>query len=227
MELKAAFAKRFDQGTTIQAEFGFSLDDFSIHVLFGPSGCGKTTVLRCLAGLDTPDAGWIRAGEETWYEGSRTLPPGQRRVGSVSQDCSLFPHLNVAANIAFGIRGVSAEERDGRVRTLVELAGVKGLEKRRPSELSGGQRQRVALARALAPRPRLLLLDEPFAALDLTGREQLRSALREILQESRIPTVLVTHDGAEALSLGDRFLMMQAGSLRPHPASDLQGYALG
>ena len=227
MDLNASFSKRFDQGMTIQAEFGFSLDSFSIYVLFGPSGCGKTTVLRCLAGLDVPDAGWIRAGAEPWYGGGRSMSPGQRRVGCVSQECSLFPHLNVVANIAFGVRGVSAGERQDRVDALVELAGLKGLEKRRPAELSGGQRQRVALARALAPRPRLLLLDEPFAALDFAGREQLRSALREMLQASGIPTLLVTHDGAEALSLGDRFLMMQAGSLRPHPVSDLQEYALG
>ncbi len=227
MDLNASFSKRFDQGMTIQAEFGFSLDACSIYVLFGPSGCGKTTVLRCLAGLEVPDAGWIRAGEEPWYEGGRSMSPGQRRVGCVSQECSLFPHLNVASNIAFGIRGVSLAERQNRMSELVALVGLKGLEKRRPAELSGGQRQRVALARALAPRPRLLLLDEPFAALDFAGRDQLRSALREMLQASGIPTLLVTHDGAEALSLGDRFLMMQAGSLRPHPASDLQEYALG
>lgn len=227
MELNASFSKRFEQGMTIQAEFGFSLDAFSIYVLFGPSGCGKTTVLRCLAGLDVPDTGWIRAGEEPWYEGGRMLSPAQRRVGCVSQEGSLFPHLNVVSNIAFGIRGLTAAARQARVEALVELAGLRGLEQRRPVELSGGQRQRVALARALGPRPRLLLLDEPFAALDFSGREQLRSALREMLQESGIPTLLVTHDGAEALSLGDRFLMMQAGSLRPHPASDLQAYALG
>jgi molybdate transport system ATP-binding protein len=225
MELRAAFAKRFHQGMTIQAEFGFSLETFSIHVLFGPSGCGKTTVLRCLAGLEAPDAGWIRVGEESWCEGSRLMTPAARRIGLVAQDCSLFPHLNVVANIGFGIRGVSAVERQRRIGALVELAGLEGLEKRRPAELSGGQRQRVALARALAPRPRLLLLDEPFAALDLAGREQLRQALKDMLRESGIPTVLVTHDGAEALSLGDRFLMMQAGSLRPHPASDLRDIA--
>jgi molybdate transport system ATP-binding protein len=222
MELKASFSKCFDRGMTIQAEFGFSLDAFSIHVLFGPSGCGKTTVLRCLAGLDNPNSGWIHAGDETWFDGHRAMPSGKRRIGCVSQEGSLFPHLSVASNIAFGIRGVSTLEREDRVRALVELAGLKGLEKRRPSELSGGQRQRVALARALGPKPRLLLLDEPFAALDLVNRGQLRSALRDMLRESGIPTILVTHDGAEALSLGDRFLMMQEGCLRPHPASDIE-----
>ena len=125
----------------------------------------------------------------------------------------------LASNIAFGIHHLSPSERHRRVAHLIEQVGLQGLARRRPTELSGGQGQRVALARAFAPSPRFLLLDEPFASLDRSGREQLRSSLRGILAESGIPTLLVTHDGHEALSLGDRFLMMQEGSLRPGPVA--------
>jgi len=224
MELKARFVKRYDHGIAVRAEFGLELAGFSITVLFGPSGCGKTTILRCLAGLERPDEGCIQVGLETWFDGPLRIqrPPHRREVGLVFQESALFPHLDVAANIAFGIHALGARARSSRVDHLMELVGLSGMGRRRPTELSGGQCQRVALARALAPRPRLLLLDEPFAALDRCGREQLRSSLRGILEENGTPTLLVTHDGAEALSLGDRYLMMQEGRLGPHPASDLR-----
>ena len=220
MELRANFVKRYEHGATVQAEFNLDLAGFSITVLFGPSGCGKTTILRCLAGLERPEEGRIIFGPELWFDGTLRIhsPVHQRRIGLVFQDSALFPHLDVRSNIAFGLRHLASPERSRRVAHLLELVGLQGLGQRRTTELSGGQCQRVALARALATNPRLLLLDEPFASLDRSGREQLRASLRGILAESGIPTLLVTHDGNEALCLGDRFLMMQEGCLKlPQP----------
>lgn len=227
MELRADFVKRYGNGAAVRAEFGLDLAGFSVTVLFGPSGCGKTTILRCLAGLERPEEGRIEAGPELWFDGARGLqrPPHRRNIGLVFQDSALFPHLDVAANIAFGLRHLSAGQRARRLARLLELVGLEGMGGRRTTELSGGQCQRVALARALAPGPGLLLLDEPFASLDRNGREQLRDSLRGILAESGIPTLLVTHDGHEALALGDRFLMMQDGCLGPGQAPDLESCA--
>jgi molybdate transport system ATP-binding protein len=229
MELKADFLKRYSHGETVRAEFSLALEGFSITVLFGVSGCGKTTILRCLAGLERPEEGRIQVGPEVWFDGAMKTqaPAHRRRIGFVFQDSALFPHLDVAGNIAFGIRHLHATERTQRVEELITRVGLQGMHTRRARELSGGQRQRVALARALAPQPRLLLLDEPFASLDRGGREQLRESLRDILAASATPTLLVTHDGHEALSLGDRYLMMQEGVLKPHPAADLQNVAMG
>jgi len=227
VELRADFVKRYGNGTAVRAKFGLDLDGFSVTVLFGPSGCGKTTILRCLAGLERPEEGRIEAGPELWYDGARGLhrPPHGRNIGLVFQDSALFPHLDVAANITFGLRRLSGAQRARRLARLLELVGLESMGGRRTTELSGGQCQRVALARALAPGPGLLLLDEPFASLDRNGREQLRDSLRGILAESGIPTLLVTHDGHEALALGDRFLMMQDGCLGSGPAPDLEGCA--
>ncbi|WLT32174.1 molybdenum ABC transporter ATP-binding protein [Geothrix sp. PMB-07] len=214
MELKAAFSKTFPGGPTIQAAFQVPLEAFGLTVIFGPSGCGKTTVLRCLAGLEAPDAGLIQAGGEAWFQhGRAVLPASGRSIGFVSQDSALFPHLSVAGNIAYGIRGCSRAEGRARVAELIAFMGLEGLAERRPAELSGGQKQRVALARALAPRPRLVLLDEPFVSLDRAAAEQLRHTLRKLLQELRVPCLLVTHDPLEALALGDRMLRMAEGRI--------------
>lgn len=209
MDLVAAFTRRFPGGPEIRGDFSLPLEGASITILFGPSGCGKSTLLRALAGLDRPQAGSLRAGEEIWFEGSRFLPAHRRRVGFLAQQASLFPHLSVAANIGFGVR----EHRARRVAELLELVGLPGLAHRRPAELSGGQRQRAALARALAPRPRLLLLDEPFAALDRAAQVELRARLREALAASRTPALLVTHAREEALALGDDLLLMDQGRI--------------
>ena len=219
MELRARFRKEYDHGASVRAELRLDLSGFSVSVLFGPSGCGKTTILRCLAGLEQPEEGRIVVGDEIWFDAPLRiqLPAHQRRIGLVFQDSALFPHLDVASNIAFGIHTLPGPERARRVEHLMELVGLQGMGRRRAPDLSGGQRQRVALARALAPAPRFLLLDEPFASLDRASREQLRASLRGILAESGTPTLLVTHDGNEALSLGDRFLMMEEGCLEPGP----------
>ncbi len=225
MNLTVDVQRQFRKGPLIEAALELELKRFSITVLFGPSGCGKTTLLRMLSGLERPDAGFIRLDGVPWFQGRHDVPAQERRVGFVFQEGALFPHLSVAANVAFGLDPGPA--RAERVATLIRRVGLAGLEHRRPSELSGGQRQRVALARALAPRPRLLLLDEPFASLDRPAAEQLRQELRSILKAEGIPAVLVTHDRDDALSLGDRMLRMDAGRILQdgRPEEVLTGFA--
>ena len=211
MKLTVDVLRQFANGPLIQAALEVELDRFGITVLFGPSGCGKTTLLRLIAGLERPDGGLIGLEGGDWFKGSERVPAHHRHVGYVFQEGALFPHLSVAANLGFGLgRG---PVRAGRIAELVQRFGLAGLEHRRPGELSGGQKQRVALARALAPRPRLVLLDEPFASLDRPAAEELRHELRAMLKADGIPAVLVTHDRGEALSLGDRMLRMEAGRI--------------
>ncbi len=184
-------------------------------VLFGPSGCGKTTVLRCLAGLEQPDSGTIRWNDEDWLDVAqkRVMTPQSRRVGMLFQDGALFPHLSIGDNIGFGLPRMASGERNERIRNLLQRFQIAELIDRLPLEVSGGQRQRVALARALAVRPRLLLLDEPLSSLDAMLREQMRHELRGILSECNIPTVLVTHDRAEAIALADHLVIMSRGTI--------------
>ncbi len=186
-----------------------------VAVLFGPSGAGKTTLLRLVAGLDRPDAGTVRLGGEIWSDAARRihLPPQRRRVGFLFQDHALFPHLDVAANVGYGLLGLPTAERRARVREVAGRLRLEELLGRMPGELSGGQRQRVALARALAPRPRLLLLDEPLSALDAPTREDLRGELRGWLKASGVPALVVTHDRVEALALGDRLVVLSEGGV--------------
>lgn len=209
--LKGTLRRSFAGGPSVEAELDLPLERGETTVLFGASGSGKTTILRMVAGLDRPDAGCLRAGAESWFDGKRCVPAHRRRVGLVFQDGALFPHLDVFANIAFGLRHLGSAARATRAADLIVLVGLEGLEGRRPSELSGGQRQRAALARALAPDPRLLLLDEPFASLDRPAQLQLRGALRELLRKLAKPALLVTHDQEEALALGDHMVVLQEG----------------
>ncbi len=183
--------------------------------LLGPSGSGKTTLLRVLAGLETPDAGEVRFDGEDFL----ALPARKRRVGMVFQHYALFRHMTVAGNIAFGLNVRPRAERPSgeairaRVAELLALVQLEGLEKRYPAQLSGGQRQRVALARALAIEPRMLLLDEPFGALDAQVRRELRRWLRELHDRAGVTTVFVTHDQEEALDLADRVAILRDGRL--------------
>lgn len=185
----------------------------TLLALLGPSGCGKTTLLRLIAGLERPDAGqvWLNgrqvAGEQGW------LPPEARRVGLVFQEGALFPHLTITENIAFGLHGWSAAERHRRVDEMLEVVNLPGLKARYPHQLSGGQQQRVALARALAPRPPILLLDEPFANLDAALRRELRAEVAGIVRSSSTTAVFVTHDQEEALSTADLVAVMDAGKV--------------
>src|SRR5438034_826885 len=212
-ELTAEFEKHFPGGTVIQVELRRPADAFSLTVLFGPSGSGKSTTLRCLAGLDRPERGTIRFGNEIWFDAARGifLPPQRRRIGYLFQEYALFPHLSVAQNIDYGLSKVAAPERRQRIEEITTLLGLAGLGERYPRQLSGGQQQRVALARTLVCRPRLLLLDEPLSALDAPTREQLRRQLRHWLFELKISALLVTHDRIEALALGDYLAVFHAG----------------
>jgi molybdate transport system ATP-binding protein len=212
-ELTAEFEKHFPGGPVIQVALRRPADAFSLTVLFGPSGSGKSTTLRCLAGLDRPERGTIRFGDEIWFDAVRGifLPPQRRRIGYLFQDNALFPHLRVIQNIGYGLGKIAAPERRQRIEEITTLLGLAGLEDRYPRQLSGGQQQRVALARALVCRPRLLLLDEPLSALDAPTREHLRRQLRHWLVELRMSTILVTHDRIEALALGDHLVVFEAG----------------
>lgn len=214
--LVAAFEKTFAGGARITCALEIPLNEPGVTVLFGPSGCGKTTILRCLAGLERPETGGIRFGDEVWLDAARgiCLPPQQRRVGLLFQDYALFPHRSVAANVGWGLHTLSRGQREARVAEALGRLEIADLASRRPETLSGGQKQRVALARALAPRPRLLLLDEPLSALDAPTRERLRTDLRRLLSALDSPVVLVTHDRVEALALGDRVAVMAEGRIR-------------
>ena len=188
--------------------------------IVGPSGSGKTTVLRLIAGFETPDAGRIRAGTEILAHGATFVPAHRRRIGYLPQDGALFPHLTVEKNIGFGL----AKDDSGRSTRIAELVEMVALDRntlqRWPHEISGGQQQRVALARALAQRPRLMLLDEPFSALDAGLRAATRKATAQLLSQAGITTILVTHDQAEALSFADQVAVMRGGRLiqAGHPA---------
>ena len=214
--ISAEVRRSFPGGAGIRAVLDEPLAPGQVLVLFGPSGSGKTTVLRAVAGLDRPDAGAISFDGETWFDAASGIfvPPQRRRAGFLFQDFALFPHLSVEENVAYGLGRLAREERKGRVLEAARLLRVEPLLGRRISMLSGGERQRVALARALAPRPRLLLLDEPLSALDGPTREELRGELRALLHHLGIPSILVTHDRVEALALGDRLAVLVDGVVR-------------
>ncbi len=193
------------------ATFGLRAGD--IGVLIGPSGCGKTTLLRAVAGLERAQAGHVKLGDHTVSSAAQHVPPEQRRIGMVFQDYALFPHLNVARNVAFGLHHLAHAQRSQRVNEVLSLVGLQGMQARFPHELSGGQQQRVALARALAPAPRLLLLDEPFSNLDVDLRERLAHEVRGILKAAGATALFVTHDQLEAFAIGDRIGVMHEGQL--------------
>lgn len=177
--------------------------------LVGPSGCGKSTLLRMIAGLEPADTGRVLlAGEDVSH-----LAPERRRVGFVFQESALFGHLRVDRNIAFGLRHLDRAARRARVDEMLELVKLSGLGRRYPHQLSGGEQQRVSLARALAPRPAVVLLDEPFASLDEVLREELGHQVAQILRSTDTASILVTHDRHEALTLGDRVAVMRAGRI--------------
>lgn len=192
-------------------DVSFEIEKGKLIGLLGPSGGGKTTILRMLAGLEQPDSGDI------WFHGQRVndLPPQERGIGLVFQNYALFRHMSVFDNIAFGltVQKRSKSQIRERVGELIELTGLAGLEKRLPQQLSGGQRQRVAFARAIAPEPQLLLLDEPFAAIDAKVRKELRTWLKEMIDRVGITTIFVTHDQEEAVEVADQIMIIHEGRL--------------
>lgn len=188
---------------------------FEWTVIFGPSGAGKSTLLRLISGLDRPDHGQIALdGQRLTDTTARShLKPGRRKTALVAQQPALFPHMSVAANVSYGLAGLNRHDQIARVEETLDLVDAKDLMNRRPQHLSGGEAQRVALARALAPRPRLLLLDEPFSALDGTASDALLSRLQGWLQEHHVQTVLVTHDATDAYATGAEVALLQEGRL--------------
>jgi molybdate transport system ATP-binding protein len=200
---------------TVDARFALPLGGRSITVLFGPSGSGKTTILRCIAGLDRTEGGHVVVDGVTWDDGRhKPLPARRRRIGYLFQDHALFPHLDVEANVAYGLPRLPADERRSRVRSALEAADALACAGRPVEQLSGGEAQRVALARALASEPRLLLLDEPLSALDTPTRVRLRTELRRLIERSGVPALIVTHDRDEALALADRVVVVIDGTVR-------------
>ncbi len=199
--------------TPVLQGVSFDVEPGMIACLLGASGCGKTTVLRCIAGFEPVRSGTVSLDGRVISAKNISLPPEQRRIGVVFQDYALFPHLTVAGNIAFGLRDFTNGERDSRVREMLQVVSLADLGEKYPQELSGGQQQRVALARALAPRPQLLLLDEPFSNLDVEMRERLSIEVRDILKRERITAVLVTHDQNEAFNIADMVGIMKDGRI--------------
>ena len=194
-------------------DVSFHLGDGAIACLLGASGCGKTTILRCIAGFERVAEGEIRINGTVASRLGYVQPPETRRIGMVFQDYALFPHLTVARNIAFGLHGANEATRTARVNELLDIVGLGSVGRRYPQELSGGQQQRVALARALAPRPALMLLDEPFSNLDVEMRERLSVEVRDILKSQNTTTILVTHDQNEAFTFADEIGIMQEGRI--------------
>ncbi len=200
-------------GHTVVADLTLSLPQGAVGCLLGPSGCGKTTVLRAIAGFERLSTGEIRLDGERLGGGSVHLAPERRRVGMVFQEHALFPHLTVAVNVGFALRGQDTAARARRVGDLLATIGLAQQGARFPHELSGGQQQRVALARALAPGPRLILLDEPFASLDADLRERLSLEVRELLAAAGTTAILVTHDQHEAFAMADLVGVMHEGRI--------------
>lgn len=192
---------------------GFTVAPGEILGLLGPSGCGKSTTLRLVAGLEDLQQGVIRIGGEIMADRDTNIPTERRHVGMVFQDHALFPHLSVAQNIAFGLGHLAAGEKQGRVERWGTRLGLSNLLSAYPHQLSGGEQQRVALARAMAPEPRVMLLDEPFSSLDSRLRDQIRDETVEVLKQAGTATLLVTHDPEEAMRMGDRIAIMNAGRI--------------
>lgn len=213
MELNVDLHYPLPKGGGLQAHFSVPLDSPRIVVLFGPSGSGKSTLLHCLAGLLQPGRGEIRHGDTIWFDASQgiSLPPQRRSVGLLFQDYPLFPHLTVQENIAYGLRRWNRAESERSVRGWIDRFQLGGKESRFPAALSGGEQQRVALARALAPKPRLLLLDEPFSALDLRTRALVRAEMRRWVEEERATALVVTHDIVDAMTLGEDLIILSEG----------------
>jgi len=203
---------RYGDVTAVKS-VNLTLQHGEIGCLLGPSGCGKSTLLRAIAGFEPVVAGTISVGSEVVSSEALLKAAEERGIGMVFQDIALFPHLSIEKNIAFGLKKYSAEQKASRVKELLQLVGLEGVEKRYPNSLSGGQQQRIALARALAPKPRILLMDEPFSGLDATLKETLVPEIRQILIKEQITALVVTHDQMEAFAIADKIALMHRGTI--------------
>jgi len=210
---------------TIEARFRIDRGEFvldaeltaperGVSALFGPSGCGKTTLLRAIAGLEKNPDGYLKVGDAIWQDGEYFLPPHRRPLGYVFQEASLFPHLSVRGNLEYGLKRVAENRRRLVLDEAAELLGVESLLARRPGDLSGGERQRVAIARALLTSPRLLLMDEPLAALDNRSKSEILPFLERLHQELEIPVLYVSHAPDEVARLADHLVLMEGGKIR-------------
>lgn len=213
LELRNVTKRFTSAGTPAVDDISFTLADGEILALVGPSGCGKTTTLRLIAGLERPDHGSLHIKGRLVASPGHFTPPEQRGVGMVFQDHALFPHLTVFENVKFGLKGQPAAIAHETTQGMLKLVGLENFGERYPHQLSGGERQRVALARALAPRPVLVLMDEPFSSLDADLRHEVREQVRGILKAMSATAVFVTHDQEEALFMGDRLAVFQSGHL--------------
>ena len=198
-------------GNQILKNLSLDVQEHEFVAILGSSGSGKTTLLRLISGFDSPDSGEIQIGGQQVFAKGVNVSAEERRVGYVPQDAALFPHLSVAKNIEFGLNKLPASERSARVTELLKLVDLVGYEDRMPDQLSGGQRHRVALARALAPKPQLILLDEPFSSLDAELRVRLREDVRNVITKTGTTAILVTHDQEEALSIASRVAILRDG----------------
>lgn len=207
-ELSLAFGEK-----KVLNQCSFELEQGEIACLLGQSGCGKTTILRCIAGFETAQSGEIILNGQKVFSNQNNTPAHRRKIGMVFQDYALFPHLTVAENIAFGLKDLNKTARQARVAELLQLIDLKDYEKQYPHQLSGGQQQRVALARALAPKPDLILLDEPFSSLDADLRTHLAKEIRTLLKQEKTSAIMVTHDQHEAFAMADKIGMMSMGYL--------------
>ncbi|WP_435007919.1 molybdenum ABC transporter ATP-binding protein [Tundrisphaera lichenicola] len=212
-ELEARLARRIHATLTIDLAIRLGEE---CGILFGPSGAGKSTVLRMIAGLERPDSGRVRLGGSVLFDSEEGVraPLRSRRIGLIFQEDLLFPHLNVEGNVRFGLHRLPRGEADARLSEVAGLCGIDHLLGRRPETLSGGERQRVGLARAIAPRPRLLLCDEPVSALDLDARHSLIDRLKAVQRAEAIPMLYVTHAIDEAVALGDRLFLLHGGKIQ-------------
>ncbi|KKL16485.1 hypothetical protein LCGC14_2495080, partial [marine sediment metagenome] len=203
-------SKTFEEKEVLRG-ITFDIKQGEIISLLGPSGCGKTTILRLIAGFELPDEGVISVKGKPVAGMGFSIPPDKRSVGMVFQDYALFPHMTVAKNVLYGLKGFDRERQKKILSGMLSLSGLSGYENRYPHQLSGGEQQRVAVARALAPCPNALLLDEPFSNLDADMRARMRTDVLNILRKARTTAILVTHDREEAFSLGDRVGVLNYG----------------
>lgn len=220
--IKARFRGTLGQ---FSLDAGFDLPASGVTGLFGPSGCGKTTVLRCIAGLQRFDSGFCSVGGDLWQDGAIFRPPHERPIGYVFQEASLFPHLSVMRNLLYGTRRSDPVEPEGKIRfdEVIELLGLETLLDRSPRNLSGGERQRVAIGRALLSQPKLLLMDEPLAALDRLTKDEVLPFLERLHETLSLPVIYVSHDMAEVERLADHLVLMEAGRvIASGPLTDLQ-----
>ena len=197
---------------TAVSDISLQLGENEFISVLGPSGCGKSTLLRLIAGLEVPSTGQVFLHDKEISGKKISLPPEHRKFGMIFQDFALFPHLSIEDNIAFGVNGSSSEKRQ-KVKELLKLVDLSHLIKKMHHQISGGEQQRIAVARALAPKPRLILMDEPFSNLDNQLRQQLRLEIRDILKQEGEATILVTHDQVEAITFSDSVLLMREGKL--------------